>query len=103
MLLNTLSTETAKTYQLLVTDNHIWQTLENSQIFAWDRKVLLITLINKDGRLLIIIMKTLKQSEIINEHSGAIKAAIYVEMEDQKFIWTGDTNGRINIWTNVCF
>eukprot|EP00026_Physarum_polycephalum_P001889 Phypoly_transcript_01892.p1 GENE.Phypoly_transcript_01892~~Phypoly_transcript_01892.p1 ORF type:complete len:993 (+),score=108.21 Phypoly_transcript_01892:385-2979(+) len=76
-----LAPSEVKTYQLLMTDTFMLQTMENGQIFTWEKR-------------------DFKPKEIANDHTGAIKSAICVVVGDEKFIWTGDTSGRIAIWTN---
>lgn len=72
----------AKTYQLLCTGTHVWQTLEN-------------------GKISVFLIPELTAFEIPSEHNGAVKSALIVEFGDQKQIWTGDTNGYIMVWKMV--
>ena len=74
------------------------QTMENSQIYIWEKRVnFCVYLASRLTR-----VQEFQQTEIPNEHTGAIKSAIIVELGKDMWIWTGDTNGRIIIWTNVC-
>lgn len=45
----------------------------------------------------------LEPSELPSGHRGAIKAATTVALDESKFVWTGDTNGHVEIWNpDVC-